>query len=370
MAYKHGTCVTIEMTAQYVRGRLSVDEYLKQCAIANPHLRLHFKVSLLKKEKGAAEAVLEEGAWLTYERAIRHLPPPVEAIQPHPHGVELGVLMQMLKDSSARTLKGALEEDFSRVSSRVALEICERAGLNPKANPTRVAHQESEALYAAIQETKLMRPPMDCLAPIGEEQILAGLKKEVPADFYTAVTRAPAVYRGNPFLVEAGLAYAKPGDNPELGADDAVRVMRFANRVPLLYMSGACAMTDAMEGVNWKSYGLSQPRGGLPTGPMVVFIHIASVWVPFTSESKEAIAHYPEILKEAVFALQECGRRLSVYLSRRRRQAETDRKQSYIKKYIPHLAIGLKDILALTDEEKSRLEDDLVRMLERSHLDL
>ena len=366
--YAHGTLVGIEMTAQYVRGRLSVDEYLKQCAVANPHLRLHFKVSLLKKDKGA-EAVLEEGAWLTYARATEKLPPPVEAIQPHPHGVELGILMQMLKDSTARTLKSALEADFSRVSSRVSLEICERAGLNPKANPTRVAHQEIEALFKSIQETKLMRPPMDCLAPIGEEQILAGLKKEFPADFYTAVTRSPEVYRGNPFLVEVGVAYAKPGENAEMGAEEPVRLMRCANRAPLLYMGGACAMTEAMEGVNWKAYGLPQPKGGLPVGPLVFFVHIASVWVPFTSESKEAIAHYPEILKELTFAMQEVGRQLSGYLSKRKRLAEADRKRSYIEKYIPHLALGLKDILALSDKQKDKVAEDLTRMLERTHLD-
>ena len=366
--YAHGTLVGIEMTAQYVRGRLSVDEYLKQCAVANPHLRLHFKVSLLKKDKGA-EALLEEGAWLTYARATDKLPPPVEAIQPHPHGVELGILMQMLKDSTARTLKSALEADFSRVSSRVSLEICERAGLNPKANPTRVAHQEIEALFKSIQETKLMRPPMDCLAPIGEEQILAGLKKEFLADFYTAVTRSPEVYRGNPFLVEVGVAYAKPGENAEMGAEEPVRLMRCANRAPLLYMGGACAMTEAMEGVNWKAYGLPQPKGGLPVGPLVFFVHIASVWVPFTSESKEAIAHYPEILKELTFAMQEVGRQLSGYLSKRKRLAEADRKRSYIEKYIPHLALGLKDILALSDKQKDKVAEDLTRMLERTHLD-
>ena len=369
-AYSHGTQVGIEMAAQYVRGRLSVDEYLKQCAVSNPHLRLHFRTTLLRKEKGAGEPVAEEGAWQTYERAVEELPPPVEAIQPHPHGVELGLLMQMLKDSSARTLKGALEEDFSRVSSRAALEICERAGLNPKANPTRVAHQEIEALYKAIQETKLMRPPTDCLAPIGEEQILAGLKKEVPADFYAAVTRAPEVYRGNPFLVEVGVACSKPGENAQMGADEPVRAMRFANRVPLLYMGGACAMTEAMESVNWKAYGLQQPRGGLPIGPVVFFLHIASVWVPFTSESKEAIAHYPEIIKEMTFALQEAGRRLSAYLGKRKRQAEADRKRSYIEKYIPHLAVGLRDILALSEGQKKKVEDDLARMLERTHLEV
>ena len=249
---------------------------------------------------------------------------------------------------------------------RSAEEICARAGLDPKTPPVRVAHREAETLYQAIQDTKLMRPPTDCLAPIGEEQILAGLRKEVPADFYTAVSRPPTVYRGNPFLVEAGLAYAKPGDNPDLSADDTVRVMRFANRVPLLYMSGACAMTEAMESVNWKSYGLPHPKGALPVGPAVFFLHIASVWVPFTSESKEAIAHYPEILREMTFALQEIGRRLSVYLSRRHREAEADRKRSYITKYIPHLALGLQEILGLDATGKTDLETRLVRMLERS----
>ena len=210
---------------------------------------------------------------------------------------------------------------------------------------------------------------MNCLAPIGEEQILAGLKKEFPADFYTAVTRPPEVYRGNPFLVEVGVACAKPGENAELGAEEPVRLMRCANRAPLLYMGGACAMTEAMESVNWKTYGLQQPKGGLPVGPMVFFVHIASVWVPFTSESKEAIAHYPEILKELVFAMQEAGRQLSVYLSKRKRLAEADRKRNYIEKYIPHLALGLKDILALSDKQKDKIEDDLTRMLERTHLD-
>ncbi|HXK79800.1 MAG TPA: DNA topoisomerase VI subunit B [Kiritimatiellia bacterium] len=368
VTHAHGTQVTIEMTAQYVRGRLSVDEYLKQCAVANPHLRLHFRVTTLKKDKSGALAP-ETGDWQTYLRAVRTLPPVTKAIQPHPHGVELGVLLQMLKDTAARTLKGALEQEFSRVSARAAQEICERAGLNPKANPTRVAHHEIEALFKAIQETKLMRPPTDCLAPIGEEQILAGLKKEFPADFYAAVTRAPEVYRGNPFQVEVGVAYAKPGTNAELGAEEPVRVMRFANRAPLLYMGGACAMTEALENVNWKAYGLLQPKGSLPLGPVVFFLHIASVWVPFTSESKEAVAHYPEILREMTFALQEAGRQLAVYLSRRRRQAEADRKRGYIEKYIPHLALGLQEILTLSDKQKTKVEDDLTRMLERTHLE-
>ena len=375
---RHGTCVSIEMEASYVRGRLSVDEYLRQTAVVNPHLSLHYRVTLLQKGKAADKAEAEnrepgeepnENPWTTFLRVNKQLPNPPEEIKPHPHGVELGLLMQMLKDTSARTLRAALNHDFSRVSSAMALKICEAAGLNPKARPTRIAHRESEALFRAINETKLMRPPTDCLSPIGEEQIVAGLKKEISAAFYTAVTRSPTVYRGNPFQIEVGLAYARPGENADLGAEDPVRVMRFANRVPLLYMNGACAITKAVSGVKWRGYGLTQPRGSLPIGPMVVMIHMASVWVPFTSESKEAVAHYPEIIKEITFALQECGRRLSVYLRRRHREAEIERKQQYMTLYIPHLALGLKEILELSDRQEKAVVDNLHKLLERTHLE-
>jgi len=375
---KHGTCVTIEMEAAYARGKLSVDEYLKQCAIVNPHLNLHYRIIAAEPEpdKDSANGDKQppakapaENPWITFERGATKTPVQPFEIKPHPHGVELGMLIQMLKDTSAKTVKAALQHDFSRVSDRVAKEICERAGLNPKERPSQIAHRESEALFKAIGETKLMRPPTDCLSPIGEKEIMAGLEKEIKGDFYTSVTRDPEVYRGNPFQIEAGIAYAKPGDNQELGAEEPVRVLRFANKVPLLYMAGACAINKAVVGINWKSYHLSQPSGSLPLGPMVILVHIASVWVPFTSESKEAIAHYPEIIREITFALQECGRRLSVYLSRRRRQAELERKKNYIELYLPHLALGLKQILKFDDRQEKAVINKLHRMLERTHLE-
>lgn len=371
-ASRHGTSVAIEMEAQYVRGRLSVDEFLRQCLVANPHLQLHYRINLLNKEvdgDGQAATPLVEGQWISWMRLAGKLPVPPVEIKPHPHGVELGMLMQMLRDTESRTLRGALSEDFSRVSSQTALDVCTRAGLDPKANPRRIANREIETLFKAVNETKLMRPPTDCLSPIGEDLIAAGLAKEIQAEFCTAVTRDPTVYRGNPFQVEVGMAFAKAGENEGLNADDPVRVLRYANRVPLLYMAGACAITKAITGVNWKNYGLAQPRGSLPVGPAVIMVHIASVWVPFTSESKEAIAHYPEIIREIAFCVQECGRRLSVHLSRRRRENEIERKRSYIEKYIPHLALGLKDILDLPGKDEDKVVQTLRKMLERSHLE-
>ncbi len=383
VVYGHGTSVSIDMEAQYQRGKQSVDEFVKQCAIVNPHLTLHYKLALLIKPdtrnlkpetSGEVSVFSVQGAAVatTYPRALRDMPKIPNEIMPHPHGVELGMLMQMLKDSEARTVRSALASEFSRVSDQTALQICERAGLNPKANPTRVAHQEAEALFKALQDTKLMRPPTDCLSPIGEEQIIAGLQKEIRADFYTAVTRDPEVYRGNPFQIEVGMAYARPEETKgteDMGQEEPVRVLRFANRVPLLYQPGACAITKAVIGVNWKSYGLNQPKGALPLGPLVVMVHMASVWVPFTSESKDAVASYEEILAEMALALQECGRRLSVFLNKRRHDLEAARKRNYMELYIPHLALGLKDILGLPDKEKERVEHDLKKMLEKTHLE-
>src|SRR6185436_6627293 len=233
---------------------------------------------------------------------------------------------------------------------RLAEDICKTAGLSPNARPRDLHGQAAENLYKAIQATKIMAPPTNCLSPIGERAILAGLYRQIKGDFYTAVTRPPAVYRGNPFIIEAGLAFGKAPDQaaatPEAPAvppaegeqreDDSelARVIRYANRVPLLYQQSACATFKAALETAWRNYGVAQSRGALPAGPMVIFVHMASVWVPFTSESKEAIADYDEIRKEIKLALQECGRRLGVFLRRRERAKSEFRRRNIFELYI------------------------------------
>jgi DNA topoisomerase-6 subunit B len=183
----------------------------------------------------------------------------------------------------------------------------------------------------------------------------------VPCDFATAVTRPPAVYRGNPFQVEVGFAYGG-----QLPADELMELYRFANRVPLQYQQSACAMTKAVLSVDWRSYGLLQSKGALPTGPLIVSVHIASVWVPFTSESKESVASYPEIVKELRLALMEAGRRLGAFVRHRRRVADEEKKRSYIEKYIPHIGDALQQILGLTDARRNRTVEHLKTILEHS----
>ena len=143
-------------------------------------------------------------------------------------------------------------------------------------------------------------------------------------------------------------------------------LLRYANRVPLLYQQSSGAIQQAVSSVNWRAYGLPQSRGSLPTGPITLVVHIASVWVPFTSESKEAIASYPEIIQEVKLAVRKVGLALKSYLALQRRSAELKRKNQYIEKYIPHIGIGLRELLDLTDLEVQALTTTLRDTLERS----
>jgi DNA topoisomerase-6 subunit B len=343
----HGTSVELEIEAVYRGGKRSVDQYIEQTAIANPHASFRYR-----NPKGEERE---------FPRLAEELPREPAEIKPHPHGVELGALMTMLKETKGRDLRGALMRDFSRVSEKVALAICEQAGLTASLRPKRLAPEQIELLHKAMSQIKVMNPPASCVVPIGEELIRKGLEHGVEADFFTSVTRPPAVYRGNPFQVEAGLAWGG-----SLTADDLASLYRFANRVPLQYQQSDCAITKATMDTDWRNYRVSQSRGALPSGPMVILVHVASVWVPFTSESKEAIARYPEILREIRLALQICGRRLSHYLSAKRREAEEGRKRDYIETYIPHIGAALQDILGFSEKREADLIEILKDTLRRS----
>ncbi len=389
--YPTGTSVTIELEGKYQRGRGSVDEFLELTAIANPHAKFTFvrptresadeEEPTLLKGKKAAEALKaaaeaesaaagaepkaeapkvtqDLGDMVVFPRAVGELPPETKEIQPHPKGVELGTLLQMLKDyqqtEKSGTLYDFLQEKFCRVSPGTAGDLCRMSGKGITSR-TKVADVEpghAEALYKAFQEVKLLPPPTDCLAPIGVRQLLAGMLKGVRAEFYAASSREAAIYRGRPFLIEAAIAFGG-----ELPADDSARVIRFANRVPLLFQQSACSSFKAVTETSWKNYNLQQPRGSLPVGPLVIMIHMASVWVPFTSESKEAIADYDEIRKEMKLALMECGRKLGTYLRKRQAMRRQSERRDVFERYIGEIA---KAVNAINGTDAKKLYDALL----------
>src|SRR3989454_573445 len=268
---QRGTQVTMEVEGRYQKGRASVDEYIEQTIIANPHARLTY--------------LTPEGETKEHPRTYPQLPPSPREIKPHPYGIELGMLLKMLQDTKSHWLSGFLAGDFSRVSPRLAEDICKAAGLSPRARPRDVHGQAAETLYKTIQSTKIMAPPTNCLSPIGETAILSGLYQQIKGDFYTAASRPPAVYRGNPFVIEAGLAYGRgseqgqesqekqaiPLAEGEQQQDDneLARVIRYANRVPLLYQQSACAIFKAVLDTEEVVESCNRLKGGrLPTAKL------------------------------------------------------------------------------------------------------
>lgn len=343
-----GTKVDLEIEATYQKGARGVDEYLKQTAIANPHAEISY--------------INPENKRINFPRASEDLPVEPKEIRPHPHGIELGIFISMLKTTQSKTLNSFLTKDFIRISSKNAKKLCEEAELKISTKPQILDRDQAEKLYKVIQKTKLIAPPTHCLSPIGSEALQSSLEKEIPGEFFASVTRPAAVYRGNPFQIECAIAYGG-----QLSQENSLRLLRFANRVPLQYQQSACAITKSVIDTNWRNYGLSQSSGALPQGPLVLAIHMASVWVPFTSESKEAIAHYPEIIKEIKLAVQECGRKLASHIRRTVRVREQKERASLFEKYIPEIASSLSK---LTKEKKQNIEKKLNQKLKKSLKDL
>ena len=391
---EHGTRVELEILANWQQGQRFVNRYVEHTALANPH-------AIVRYLRPRAEP-------LAFPRATEELPKEAQEIKPHPHGVELGSLMLMAAESKSHDVKGFLTSAFSRVSPMVADQILKRTGWKKRVRPRDLAEDRdlAEGLQKAIQATKIMAPPTNCLSPIGdalmkkglvsflsvietegpeEEQQLdldqaakkkasrkeqqaraeAPLVPDAPPEegvekikghnyFIATVTRPPKVYRGNPFQVEVGLAYG--GSWP---ADKPIELFRFANRVPLLFQRGACGVTEAVVKTDWRNYLLSQPKNSLPVGPMALLVHIASVWVPFTSESKEAVAHYPEIIREIQLAAQECGRKLAAHIRKRQHADYEAKRRSLFELYIEEVAQALGKI---TGKSPMPIKRDLVRV--------
>ncbi len=338
----HGTRVEYYMNGRYVTGKQSVLEYLRQTAIVNPHATVTF--------------IDPDGKRYVFERATEQMPPPTKEIKPHPDGIELGTLMNMIKSTKEKSLVKFLQNDFNRVSERVAKEICAAAAMPETTRPSNLSLESSKQLLEGIGKVKIMAPQVDCLSPIGESLIRKGLKHvllDLKPEFYAPpVTREPKVHSGNPFLIEVGIVYG--GDLP---GDQQVQILRFANRVPLLYQQGACVVTKAIESTDWRRYGLEQRGGsGIPFGPAIILVHVASTKIPFTSEAKEAISSIPSIQEEIELALKACGRSLRTHLNKKERKGKTRAKFEIVQVIIPLIAEKTSQIVGkpVPDATRSR----------------
>jgi DNA topoisomerase-6 subunit B len=325
---EHGLEITCRMKAKYQRGRQSVYQYLRMTSIVNPHADITFEDP--------------DGEIHHWPRVTERLPRKVESIKPHPHGIHLGTLQRMCTEASDNRMTSFLYKNFSGVSTRAAKELLAAAEIDEKAKPKSMKAEQYRALIEAFQgerllngkAVKLLNPPTNCLSPIEELLIKKGLSKTIDSRFVTTMTRSPTVTQGNPFQVEVGLIF---GDG--MAADKPVEVLRFANRVPLMYQQGGCLLTKAIESVDWRQYGLDQAGGrGVPKGPAAILVHLASTNVQFTSEAKEALADNEEVLDEVRKAMLEMGRGLRKHLEKKKKMAKTQEKFELVNDIIPAIA--------------------------------
>lgn len=327
----HGTSIEYTIKGRYITGKQSVFEYLKDTAIVNPHAQITFHDP--------------DGTKFVFERATDIMPPKPKEIKPHPEGMEIGDILKYAQNSQQKTVKAFLKNDFSRITDRLANEILEKSKVDGDKKPDKITRGEAIAILDAIKTCKIMAPPTDCLSPIGDTLIKKGLMHVLdglrPEYYATPVTRSPKAVNGNPFIVEAGIVYG--GDIP---ADSPVQILRFANRVPLLYQQGACAITKAISEMDWRRYGLEQRGGkGIPFGPAIILVHVASTKVPFTSEGKEAIASFPELQSEIGLALRLCARNLKSHLNKMERKKKTHAKFEIVQEILPDMAKKAADHL-------------------------
>ena len=328
---EHGTRIQYYIKGKFQNGKQSVFEYLKNTAIVNPHSMITFRDPT--------------GKTYIFERATETMPIKSKEIKPHPVGMEIGDFMKYAQNTVQKNVKSFLQNDFSRVTPRIAEDILTRAKVDAKTKPGSLDREQCKEIVKAIGEVKIMAPPTDCLSPIGDTLIKKGLMHVLDGlkpDYYAPpVTRAPKSVNGNPFVIEAGIVYG--GDLP---SDGQVQILRFANRVPLLYQPGACAITKAVSNMDWRRYGLEQRGGkGIPFGPAIILVHIASTKVPFTSEGKEAVADFEEITNEIGLALKLCARSLKSHLNKNERKNKIRTKFEIVQEILPAIAKKSADYL-------------------------
>lgn len=334
----HGTRIEIQFKSTLAAKKRLLD-YLRLTAIVNPHARVMADI---------------DGELTVFERVSSEVPPCPKSVLPHPHGIEFGALKRIAAASTG-TVEEFLVSSFSRVGKKTADEMIGLAKLEPSRKTATLDAEELKRLLDAMQSVRVPAPlAQQCLSPIGEDLICKGLEKEIQLDFVSARTRPSSVFGGHSFVIEAAIGYG--GKIPPEGS---AQLFRFANRVPLLYQQGACAITNCVSQVNWKNYGLSQQ--GLPMGPALVMVHVASTNVPFTSESKDAVASIPEIEREIVLVLQELGRELKSYLSRRERKKQQDDRARAICSVIPEIALKVSEIVELPLVDTSPIEGRIMR---------
>ncbi len=334
---------------KYVNSEQAPLEYLRRTAIANPHLRIKFR-------SPTKETTI-------FERTNKTIPSKPIEMRPHPKGATVDEILTLSKSTDARKINSFLKNEFDRMGDKAISGISKKVSFDLNKDPKKLTWEESEEIIKAFKTIAFIAPRTDGLKPIGEERISKSLKSIVEPEFLSVITRKPSVYSGGfPFLVEVAIAYGgKAGRGMGVKDDEGVEqrkieIMRFANRVPLLFDGGGCAITKAVQSIDWKRYGVRD----MERAPITIFVNLISVYVPYTSAGKQAVSEEPEIVEDIRLALMDSGRRTGRYIVGKRRLQEKKMKKETFLKYIPEIAMALKK---LTKENEDMLKEKLEKLV-------
>lgn len=324
--------------------------YIEGTVLVNPHLTIKYK--LLDQD------------WVTIKRVSEAVPEIPSATLPHPHTFKLGEFITHSHLFGKVSLSNFLKTGFSRVNDQSIKDFVGKGLPKPLLDKSvsTLKDEDFKKVFSAVQNAELMAPSTKSVLTVGEESLSKSIARLGEVDFFSVVTRKPAICDFKPVVVEVALARFKTRN---LAADEPVQLLRFANRVPLQFDKSGCAITWAIESVNWKSYGLAQPKDSLPIGPYVFAVSIVSPFIKFKNASKETIDASEELVEEIRRALMQAGQKLSRHIKKEFREADLERKLAHIEQFAPILVEALVRITKSNDSRKKKAEDGLKKILGR-----
>lgn len=360
-----GTRITGEFAdVKYENGEHGAYEYLKRTALSNPHVNITLIEPESKRE-------------IVFIRSVNEMPKRPKMIKPHPLGITTNDIIDFAQRSESRRLSSFLIDTFSRTTSNRIQELKDVAkDIDFNADPRSLTWIDAEKLVKTFRQLKWVAPDLDSLSTIGEKQVEVAIKNILNPKFLSVVERRPKVFKGGiPFVVEAGIAYgggAGKGAKEKTGAQETAEggnqnefsgegnVLRFANKVPLLFDASNCAITEAVKGIDWKRYGI----GNFDEEPISVLVNVSSVYVPYAGIGKQAIAKEDEIVEEIKLAVMDCARTVQKYISGMRSSALQETRYKTIMRYVTQLSKDLSDITGVGEKE---IEGSLKALIEKRY---
>ena len=323
--------------------------YLEGTTLVNPHLSIAYK--LLGRD------------WIKIERVATDCPTIPEATLPHPHTMKLGEFISYAHLYDNTTVGKFLQKGFSRVTDNT-IRTMVKTGLNKKLINQKIiklTQDDYKNCFHAIQNTDLVNPSTKSVLIVGEQLLAKSIHRLGEVDFLSVITRKPKICDSKPTVVEVAISRFRDKKEQE----ESIQLLRFANRVPLQFDKSSCAITHAVESVNWRSYGIQQSKKNLPTGPYVFAISIVSPFIKFKNASKETIDASEELVEEIRRALMQAGQKLSRHIRKEHKANILEEKISHIEKFAPILIEILGRITKSNTKRKERAKKGLAKLLGR-----